>query len=241
MAPLISGMTRCRAAAVTAISLLLMPSGATAPATADPADPSITPAVNQSADPNPAPPPLDNGMVASASPAIAHTEDGRTLTVVAANETQLPIPPLTTSLSSRDWLAGGTFTGTVTGSATGGTLEVGYQIGCGIELNQVRLGGSLGGTFGNASLGPDGFDAPGTIAFPIQGTVEVRARPGSVTTAIVIKKDFKGTGSRVIVKDIHVNVDGCVGASTLRSYALLRSSSPHTEDVVAYYGIPKVF
>ena len=54
-------------------------------------------------------------------------------------------------------------------------------------------------------------------------------------------KEFTGTKTRVIVKDIHVHVDGCVGASSLRSYAVLTSSSVHTEDIVAYYGVPKVF
>lgn len=188
--------------------------------TAPPADPAADPAA----------PPLDTGLVASSAPGIAQTEDGRTLTVAAENETQLPIAPLTTALSSRDWLVGGTFTGTTTGSVAGGTLEVGYQIGCGLELNQVRIGGTLGASVNTAS-----------IAFPISGVIDVRIRPGTVINAQVMKKDFTGTKSRVIVKDIHINVDGCVGSSSLRSYAILTSSSTHTEDVVAYYGVPKTF
>ena len=55
-------------------------------------------------------PPPDTGVVASEVPGIAHTQDGRTLTVSAKDETQLPVAPLTTALSSRDWLVGGTFT-----------------------------------------------------------------------------------------------------------------------------------
>ncbi len=70
------------------------------------------------------------------------------MTLAAEEETQLPIPPLTTALSSREYLAGGTFTATVKGSGStkpkGGTIEAGYQIGCGIELNSVRLTGSIG-------------------------------------------------------------------------------------------------
>ena len=65
-----------------------------------------------------------------------------------ANETELPVAPLTTAVSSREYLVGGTFTGTVTGGGktklSGGTLEAGYQIGCGIELGQVRLIGQAG-------------------------------------------------------------------------------------------------
>lgn len=209
--------------AVAAACLSLLAGGQAAPATAEPADPPVPPAAEQV-------PPPDTGVVASAPPGIAETADGRTLTVVAANETQLPVAPLTTALSSRDWLVGATFTGSTTGSVGGGTLEVGYQIGCGIEMNQVRLGGTLG-----ANLNPS------SIAVPIQGQVDVRSRPGTVTNAVVMKKEFSGTRTRVIVKDVHVHVDGCVGASTLRSYAILTSSTAHTEDIVAYYGVPKVF
>lgn len=214
----------------TASCLLLIAIGDPS-AAADPADP---PAPGQPwaapAAPDPAAPPPDTGVVASAPPGIAQTADGRTLTVVAENETQLPVAPLTTALSSRDWLVGATFTGTTTGSASGGTLEVGYQIGCGVEMNQVRLGGTLGGNVNTAS-----------VAFPIQGAIDVRARPGTVTNAVVMRKEFKGAKTRVIVKDIHVRVDGCVGKSNLRSYAVLTSSTAHTEDIVAYYGLPKVF
>ena len=149
---------------------------------------------------------------------------------MAENETQLPVAPLTTSLSSRDWQVGATFVGSTTGEADGGTLEVGYQIGCGVEMNQIRLGGTVGGNVNTAS-----------VAIPIQGAIDVRMRPGTVVNAPVMTKEFKGNKTRVIVKDIHVRVDGCVGKSNLRSYAILTSSTPHTQDVVAYYGVPKVF
>lgn len=216
--------------------LALIAVAAAAPAPAEPSDTPLPPGAGQPTAPAAPPPPADaapppdNGIVASAPPGIAQTEDGRTLTVSAENETQLPIQPLTTALSSRDWLVGGTFTGSTTGSVNGGTLEVGYQIGCGIEMNQIRLGGTLGANVNSAS-----------VSFPIAGVIDVRIRPGSVITAQVMKKDFDGTKSRVIVKDIHINVDGCVGSSSLRSYAVLTSSTPHTEDIVAYYGVTKTF
>lgn len=186
-------------------------------------------------------PPLDTGVVASEVPGIAKTPDGRTLTVLGKNETQLPVAPLTTSLSARDWLVGGTFTGSTTGSVAGGTLEVGYQIGCGVEMDKVKLNGSIAGTFGNSTLGIGGFNAPGTISLPIQGQIEVEPRPGTITNVTVDKKDFKGTSVRVTLRDIHIKVDNCVGASSLRSYAVLTSSSTDDDDIVAYYGVAKVF
>ena len=50
-------------------------------------------------------PPPDNGIVASSEPGTVTTPDGWTLTVVASNETQLPVAPLTTALSSREYLS----------------------------------------------------------------------------------------------------------------------------------------
>lgn len=227
-----------RLATVTASVLVAV--GTASPALADPpppADPAAAP-VAPAAD---AAPPVDTGAVASSVPGIAKTSDGRTLTVVAKDETQLPVAPLTTSLSARDWLVGATFTGTTTGDVNGGTLEVGYQIGCGVEMDKVKLIGSVGASFGNASLGASGFNAPGTIAFPIQGQIEVDPRPGTVTNVVVDKKSFKGTSARVTIRDVHIKVDNCVGASSLRSYAVLTSSSTDNDDIVAYYGIAKVF
>jgi hypothetical protein len=62
-------------------------------------------------------PPPDNGVVASAEPGVVASPDGWVLTVVASNETQLPVAPLTTAVSSREYLVGGTFTGTFTVTA----------------------------------------------------------------------------------------------------------------------------
>ena len=186
-------------------------------------------------------PPPDTGVVASAPPGVVTTPDGWVLSVVASDETQLPVAPLTTAVSSREYLVGGTFTGTVSGDGSttlkGGTLEAGYQVGCGIELGQVRLIGSAGiGTSGSSLTG--GL-IPTGVTFPLSGTIEIHAKPGTVSSVTVIKKEFKKAPVRVTVKDTHVKVDGCVGQSFLRSYATLTSSTEDTDDVVAYYGVTK--
>jgi MspA len=189
---------------------------------------------------DPGPPP-DNGVVASAAPGVVTTPDGWVLTVAASNETQLPVAPLTTAVSSREYLVGGTFTGVVSGhgstSLSGGTLEAGYQIGCGIELGQVRLIGSVGVSTSGSSL--TGGIVPTGVSFPISGAIEIHAKPGTVSNVTVDKKTFKAAPVRVTLKDTHIKVDGCVGQSFLRSYATMTSSSTDTDDVVAYYGVTK--
>jgi hypothetical protein len=207
------------------------------------ADPPPPPVVPDAGAPPPDPgPPLDNGAVASEVPGIAHTQDGRTLTVSGKDETQLPVAPLTTALSSRDWMVGGTFTGVATGSVNGGSLEAGYQIGCGIAMDKIKLDGSIGIGTGSASLSNAGaLTLPAGLTFPIQGVIEVEPRPGEVINVPVDKKTFKGTTSRVTLNSVHIKIDNCVGASSLRSYAVLTSSGTDSDDIVAYYGLTKVF
>jgi len=213
-----------------------------APASADPAVDAPAPPGPPAVEPVAATtgPPPDTGLAPSGPPGVAKLPDGRSLTVAAKDETQLPIAPLTTALSSRDWLVGGTFTGN-TGTVPGGTLEVGYQIGCGVEMDKVRLLGLIGGTLGNIGFDQNGIDLFDTVATPISGQIRVEPRPGTVTKVPVYTKEFEGTSSRVTVKDIHIKVDNCVGASSLRSYAVLTSAADGNSDIVAYYGVTKVF
>lgn len=183
--------------------------------------------------------PPDTGAVLSAPPSVVTTPDGWVLTVTATDETQRAIAPLTTAVSSREYLAAGTFTGTIDGSGgtelDGGTLVVGYQIGCGITLDKVTLGGGL-------SLGGfDLFPLPDSLEFDvgIGGSIEVDLLPGQVQDVQVVQKEFSGTTTRVTLKDVHITIDGCVGQSFLRSYAILTSSTTDTDDIIAYYGVTK--
>lgn len=184
-------------------------------------------------------PPVDTGVVGSDEPATITSPDGWVLTVKAENESQLPVAPLTTAVSSREYLVGGTFIGTVTGSGktklNGGTLEAGYQIGCGIELGQIRLIGSAGISATTSFVAP----IPTGVSFPLTGTLEIHPKPGQVTQVPVDKKSFKAAPVRVTLKDTHIKVDGCVGQSFIRSYATLTSSTTDTDDIVAYYGLTK--
>lgn len=61
-----------------------------------------------------------------------------------------------------------------------------------------------------------------------------------ITNVPVNKKAFRGTSARTTVKDVHIKVDHCVGASTLSSYAILTSPTAD-DDIVAYFGVAKVF
>jgi hypothetical protein len=153
------------AAALASVAAFLAPAAASADP--DPANPDgATPIAAAAVDPGPAgpppidgAPPIDDGTVVSGPPATLKATDGVTLTISASDEIQMPVPPLTTAISTREYVVGGVFRGSITGSAAPkGVLEVGYQIGCGIDMGTgpgVLLGANLGA---NASLGVIGFD-----------------------------------------------------------------------------------
>jgi len=209
---------------------LAIPVGAAAPlAQADPPPP---PDVT-----NPLPP---EGAVPSAPPGVLDTPDGWHLEVVGANETQLPVAPLTTAITSREYLIAGTFTGKISGGGktklTGGSMEAGEQIGCGIisDEDEVNPG---------ATLTP-GIGIPFASNDPVFGAgislqAKVYLKPGTVTTVAVDKKAFKGTSTRITITGVRIKTDYCAGQSFIRSYATLTSSTDNTDDVITYLGVTK--
>ncbi|MBA0048678.1 MspA family porin [Mycobacterium sp. NPDC050853] len=183
-------------------------------------------------------PPIDNGAVASAEPGTLRTRDGWILVVAAKDETQLPVAPLTTALSSREYLVGGTFIGSIQGSGktalTDGILEAGYQIGCGITAAEVdlRFGGGI-----TPQISPVGVPSVGANVF---AQVRPTLKPGTATIIPVTKMAFEGeTSARVTITAFRIKIDSCVGQSFIRSYATFTSSTEDTQDVITYMGATK--
>lgn len=218
--------------AVMAAVCIAIPAGVAPLALADPPPPAdpIAP-VNAT---NPLPP---EGAVPSGPPGVLDTPDGWKLSVVGSNETQLPVAPLTTAVSSREYLIAGTFTGTITGKGktklTGGSLEAGEQIGCGIISDEVEInpGASLTPGFGNMGLP--------TVSAGLSLQGKIYLKPGTVATVALDKKKFKGNTVRVTITGVRVKTDQCAGQSFIRSYATLTSSTDNTDDVITYIGVTK--
>ena len=159
--------------------------------------------------------------------------------------------PLTTAVSSREYEVGGTYSGSLSGpdedAPPEGTLEVGYQIGCGIDMstsNGVSLTGTLGMNPSIGLLGTDLVDpfpeglVPG-LGGNIGGGVTVGLKPGIINVIPVTKKDFTGAEPWVMISNFRVKIDGCVGESFIRSYAFLTRSTAMSDAIVAWYGVTK--
>jgi hypothetical protein len=214
-------------------------------------------AVPASADPGPPDPggvdvdgpAILDSAVASSPPTSSSTE-GVTLTISARDENQAPVAPLTTAISTREYVVGGVFSGSVEGSDAPpeGVFEVGYQIGCGIDM--ATGGGVLLGVSGQTALGSDALlgGVSGFILPPIgiigagagvTGQVGVNLKPGIVNTVPVTKKAYKGPAPEVEISNFRVKIDGCVGESFIRSYATLANSTAEVEDIVSWFGVTK--
>ncbi|WP_299560433.1 MspA family porin [uncultured Mycolicibacterium sp.] len=234
--------------ALAGIAGLLLAGAPAVPAGAQPDEvaPGVEPVASaaEAEPPEPGPP----GFVPSPPPATTTSPDGWTLTLSARDETRAPVPPLTTAVSSREYVVGGLYTGSLSGPDEGepphGVLEVGYQIGCGIDMSTsqgVTLAGSAGIT---PSLGFGGVDfidpfpeglAP-VVLSPIGGSIAVGLKPGIVNVVPVTKKEFTGFEPWVMVSGFRIKIDGCVGQSFIRSYAFLTRSTRLSDAIIAYYG-----
>lgn len=203
-----------------------------------------TGAAPAAAPPPPEAAPAAEGALPSNPPAILKTPDGWTLGLGARDEQQVPVAPLTTALSSREYLASGIFVGSLSGpTQPQGVLEVGYEIGCGIDMSTsdgVTIGGTAGITPGVTGpvTGVPGDVLPLVVA-PIAGVLNVGLKPGLVIVVPVVKKQFRGPNPWVMVSNFHVKIDGCVGQSFIRSYAVLNRVTDESDVVLSYVGVTK--
>jgi hypothetical protein len=221
------------------------------------ADPEVQ-AVAADAPPAEVPPPppegapVDDGRVESSPPKTTNSPDGWTLTVSARDETQRVTAPLTTAISTREYEVGGIYSSSLVGPEEGdegaeGTLEVGYQIGCGIDMstsNGVSLTGTMGfspsiGVVGTDIISPLPEGIIPAVGTNVGGGVTVGLKPGLINTIPVSKKEFKGANPWIMVDGFHIKIDGCVGESFIRSYAFLTRSTEMSDAVAAWYGVTK--
>ena len=227
--------------ATLAAVCMLVPLGTAPTALADDPPPAVP-----AADATPPAPggPGPAGPVPSAPAGVLKTPDGYTLTVGGSNESMEPVAPLTGAPTSREYLVDGTFFGTVTGSGgpklAGGSLEAGYQIGCGIAQDDIESIISAGITPGIGIPITNGSIFPVTLSPSLAYQMKIDLKPGTVNIVPIDKKKYKGASPKINITGLRVKFDQCAGASFIRSYATLTSSTDDTDDVVTYIGVTKM-
>lgn len=214
-------------------------------AAAPAAEPTFTPVAATEAAP-----PVDDGSVASSPPQTTTSPDDWTLTISSKDETQKAVAPLTTAISTREYAVGGVFNGSLEGPGDDvpeGIFEVGYQIGCGIDMttsNGVSLTGTAGVSPSIQFLGIDASSIPIDAVIPgiganFAGGITVGLKPGLINIVPVTKKQYKGAAPWVSISNYRIKIDGCVGESFIRSFATLTKETDEGDAILSWYGVTK--
>ncbi|MFI9509511.1 MspA family porin [Nocardia sp. NPDC052566] len=120
-----------------------------------------------------------------------------------------------------------------------GSLSLGYQIGCQIDVsNGVSLGltGSLGPNV-NVMIAPTPGMSVGVGATAMP-SVSTTLKPGTITTIPFGTKALAGAHGSITTDQVQVKIDACLGPVSLRSYAIVNISTNNADNSVAVYGDP---
>jgi hypothetical protein len=190
--------------------------------------------------------PLGVPAIATAQPVpiadaarAADTDDGwhlsAQLTMMAVNS----VPNMAATPFTREGFATAKAAATVQGdgrtSVNSVTLTAGMQLGCQVDVSD---GGSASiGAI--AALDPllfsDNLFDIGPYA-GIDGNLTANVRPGSITTLVLGSKALVGGAGQIVVRDAHVNVNGCGGQVAVRFFATATIITDYTNDSINVYG-----
>ncbi|MFI1920547.1 MspA family porin [Nocardia sp. NPDC020380] len=171
------------------------------------------------------------------------TDDGWTLAVTKTNENLDRWPNLASSPVSREGFVSLKAIAEVTGGGnqpiTSGTVTLGYQIGCAVDVsNGLTLG--LGFSIGpNASVTISQF--PGvTIGgqAAVTPNISTTLKPGAIATIAFGSKPLAGPRASITAEQVEIKVDACAGPVTIRSFATAAISTPAADNNISVYGDP---
>ncbi len=171
------------------------------------------------------------------------TDDGWTLAVTKTGEALDRWPALSSSPVSREGFVSLKAVAEVTGTGgqpiTAGTVTLGYQIGCAVDVsNGVTLG--LGFSIGpNASVTISQF--PGvTIGgqASVNPNISTTLKPGAIATIAFGSKPLAASRGSITAEQVEIKVDACAGPVTIRSFATAAISTPTADNTISVYGDP---
>jgi hypothetical protein len=168
-----------------------------------------------------------------------NTEDGWHLGVALTQMTINSVPNMAATAFTREGFVTGRAAATIAGSGSSainnGTLILGLQLGCQIDLSE---GGSVGGDADigiNPSVSANALSAIGPYG-DLEGDVSINLLPGTITNVGLGKKALKGRTGGITVHDAHVKVDACGGAVSVRFFSTVTIDTDQNDDSVNAYG-----
>lgn len=162
---------------------------------------------------------------------------GANLDIAQTGQWVNQVAPLNGTPFDKDIFFGGKTTVKSSGGApiTAGSVDVGIQIGYQVDVsNGISLGGSAGLTPQLAI--PLGTTAP-TVTFstPLAGNFSFPLRPGQITQVSLNKKALTGPNGTIALDNVHFQINGTLGATTIRTYSQWTASTKDSDDVFAAY------
>jgi hypothetical protein len=158
------------------------------------------------------------------------TDDGWQLSTSLTNMTVNSVPNMAATAFTREGFVSGKALATIDGAGAvpvnAGTLVLGVQLGC-----QVDLSSGLDLGLSNES------DLVATRPFEdLLPYISVTLKPGSITSLSLGKKSVKGRAGKISVHDAHVKVDACGGPVSVRMFASATLYTDTSDDSVSIYG-----
>jgi MspA len=170
----------------------------------------------------------------------ADTDDGWHLSAALTRMTINSVPNMAATAFTREGFVTGKAAATIEGNGAipvnSGTLVLGLQLGCQVDLSEggsVDVGGDAGVSpgFGGGSL----LSNIGPYA-DVDGDISINLLPGNITNLGLGKKALKGRTGEIVVHDAHVKVDGCGGQVAIRFFATAMIDTDKSDDSVNAYG-----
>lgn len=204
-------------------------------------------------------------MTQENSSAHATSFDGWELNIDQTGQSVNSVTPLAGNQFTRDLFASGRALATVTGNGTspytGGVLEVGYQIGYQVDVENGAVITGNAGITPNVNVLPEAAQTliltadpaiPEATEFltgqaldlgvqtPLEGNLSTQIAPGTIATVPVQRKECKTTQCAITLRDVHLEVNHAAGTVSIRSYATFIASTDVADDVVVSYGPPVI-
>jgi MspA len=171
----------------------------------------------------------------------ADTDDGWHLSAALTRMTINSVPNMAATAFTREGFVTGKGAATIDGNGAvavnSGTLVMGLQLGCQVDLSEggsVDVGGDAGISPG-FGIGGNLFNVIGPYA-DVNGNISINLLPGTITNVGLGKKELKGRTGEIVVHDAHVKVDGCGGQVAIRFFATAMIDTDKSDDSVNAYG-----
>jgi MspA len=171
----------------------------------------------------------------------ADTDDGWHLSAALTRMTINSVPNMAATAFTREGFVTGRAAATIDGNGgvavNSGTLVMGLQLGCQVDLSE---GGSVGAD-ADAGINP-GFNNGENLLnvlgpyadIGVNGSINLL--PGTITNLGLGKKELKGRTGEIVVHDAHVKVDACGGQVSVRFFATAMIDTDKSDDSVNAYG-----